>query len=76
MYVKRVGLFNKETSDEFVIVRYIKINICTSTEIVYVGCNRRSLEICVSMTAIQRYMTRLNGCPREQSKKNSSICID
>lgn len=43
--IKRVGSFNKETSGKIVIANYIKVNVSTSTEIVYTGRNRCSLEI-------------------------------
>ena len=50
MDIKRVGLFNKETSDEIVIVNYIKITLSTNTEIVYTGRNRRSLNATIQLS--------------------------
>ena len=51
--------FNKETSDKIVIVDYIKITTSTSTEIVYAGCNRRSLETCITIQLFYSLTTQL-----------------
>ena len=53
--IKRVGLFNKQTSDKSVIVNYIKFILTTNTEIAYVGRTRRSLNATVQL--FDRYST-------------------
>lgn len=70
--IKRVGSFNKETSGKIVIVNYIKVNVSTSTEIVYTGRNRCSVEII-------QFLYPLTNCPRQHvrlfiSTKLEFIC--
>ena len=47
---KRVGLFNKQTSDKIVTVNCIKITLSTIIVIVYVGRNRRSLDATIQLS--------------------------
>lgn len=67
MDIKRVDLFNKETSDTIVMVDY-------STKIVYTGRNRRSLQ--TIQLILYSLITLLLDCPRDHVRLFISTTVD